>query len=194
MFCDTGAQRSVAINNFMRKLAIFLFVILTLQSCIFLYRENGYAKDYEKFQVPEGVNSPRTLSAWLNKNIKYIPDKYSRDEWKFPSKTVKDGGGDCDDYAILVSLILSKLGYKTSVVAIHFLDEGKISGHAICLFQEEDGTWSVFDNQLYRRLKARHFREILKRTYPTWIEVVFVRQNGTVIKRIENEVFKQKNN
>ncbi len=51
----------------------------------------------------------KTVLKWVNANITYESETIA-DYWKLPWETVRDGCGDCEDYAILEAAILLKMG------------------------------------------------------------------------------------
>jgi transglutaminase-like putative cysteine protease len=63
--------------------------------------------------------------------MSYIPDPDSCDRWCAPSVTIKRGGGDCDDLAILgVSLLLAGGADAYVVTGHHYDADGHRDGHA----------------------------------------------------------------
>lgn len=65
--------------------------------------------------------------------LKYISDGEERlNSCKPPEKTLSDGGGDCEDFAILVFETLKEKGYD---VALFFCYNEK-EGHAICWYRK----------------------------------------------------------
>ena len=54
--------------------------------------------------------------------IPYLSDTSSRGEtefWKYPSETLWDGGGDCEDSSILYGCIMERLGYDTCLMVFY---------------------------------------------------------------------------
>lgn len=95
--------------------------------------------------LPEGIDSPRTLSRWMIANLQYQDEEI--DYWKTPEETLFDKGGDCEDFAILSMTILRDLGYEAHFVALLPREEGK-AGHAICIFKYKgQDRYGVIDNQ-----------------------------------------------
>lgn len=112
------------------------------------------------------VNSPKTLQKWLEKEFTYKAD--DEDYWKYPKETVKDKGGDCEDFAFLTKYILNALGYEAKAIWVYgrkyTVKEDKIQdipySHVICIFKEKD--------------KYRYFSNIYlyQKTFETWEQVV----------------------
>jgi len=54
------------------------------------------------------------IAKWVRENIKYIKDITGYETLQTPQNTLKIGGGDCDDHAILVATLLNAIGIKTT--------------------------------------------------------------------------------
>jgi hypothetical protein len=145
-----------------------------LKNLKFYLKEPTQALVSESRIYPSYIKTPQDIEDWLIKEgFQYIPDKTKEDEWKPPEKTVKDRGGDCEDYAILTDYILEDLGYKNSmIIAIY----GPGLAHGICWFQDKDGTWSFFstgtdgngNNRFYHNCKVDNPFKILYFYFPEW--------------------------
>ena len=61
------------------------------------------------------------------------------DNWKTPKETIRDKGGDCEDFAILAVEVLKKLDYKVYLIGIELEREGELKGHAIALLKHDNG-------------------------------------------------------
>lgn len=64
---------------------------------------------YEVLSEPLEVAWPKSAA------LKYIPDTNPDDQWKSPHETIKDGGGDCEDIAVV---LLYYLGPESQLVEI----------------------------------------------------------------------------
>jgi len=71
-------------------------------------------------------------------NIKYVPDPRGNEYVASPAETLKCGGGDCDDHAVLLASLCEAIGVRTRVVTCTS-PEG---GHALCQidFGKQDPT------------------------------------------------------
>jgi len=106
--------------------------------------------------IPTTIHNPEDIHTWL-KTFTYQKEDIG-DSWKSPAQTIKDQGGDCEDFAFLVQYALKKIGYNSYVVGMR----GFSSGHAICVFQEGK-YWSIFSNDVY-----------IQTTKETWLETVIL--------------------
>lgn len=81
----------------------------------------------------------------LNKKIIYIPDEDSR--YKTPIQTLREGGGDCEDLAILAGIAIRMDNYEGRIYIgfglKHSLD-GQAFGHAWCMLPDEESIVDCF--------------------------------------------------
>lgn len=119
-----------------------------------------YALIAQAEEIP-GVVGPFTLTDFLQKNYTYQAEKGLRDHWKTPEETIKDKGGDCEDFAILTLSYLKQWGYNSHMV---LLQSRKLFGfgHAVTVFELFNGEWAVFDNQYLLYYNASTLEEALK--------------------------------
>lgn len=115
--------------------------------------------------APYHVVCPESLHEWfIEEGFTYQAEGWLQDYWKTPEETVKDKGGDCEDFAFLVDKVLSDLNYETHTIAMFF----KKSAHAIC-FVKINGKYTWFDNYYYCNRQHDTIEEILNIYYPGWI-------------------------
>ena len=53
------------------------------------------------------------IAKWIRDNIKYVKDIKGYETLQTPDNTLKIGGGDCDDHALLAATLLQAIGMKT---------------------------------------------------------------------------------
>jgi len=87
-----------------------------------LKQENVKAKDH--------VNEIRALQKWVQQNIRYTFDIHGVETLHTPRRILIDRVGDCDDSAMLLSSLLSSIGYETGVMLVDAKGDGRIS-HAM---------------------------------------------------------------
>ena len=112
--------------------------------------------------VPVTITNPQELVKWLSSDFKYrmkIPD-----EPQSLQDTLELRTGDCDDFTTLASEVLHKLGIDNKVVIIKL--KGLDIYHALCVWQEEDGTYSFIDNKKLRCTKKIKMKEAITKFYP----------------------------
>lgn len=116
------------------------------------------------------VYSPETLEKWLIYNTVYQKDKDGY--CKSAKETIRDKGGDCEDYAILAESVLKRLGYKEGyILAIIFYENGERLGHAIYVFKDNDGTYSWFTTTHYYKTNYTNLWQIIYEQFPDWTKV-----------------------
>lgn len=133
---------------------------------------------------PNYIKTPQDIENWLIKEgFKYVSDKTREDEWKNPEHTIKDKGGDCEDYSVLTAYILEDLGYtNVMLIAIY----GSNLAHGICWFQELDKTWSFFStgadknghSKFYFDCKLSNPFKILYLYFSEWTHIKICTKQG----------------
>ena len=122
--------------------------------------------------VPDWVTTPDKLSTWMTAKMEYQAECDDCDKWKKPEETIKDLGGDCEDFAILAKAVLKDLGMESTLIFISGKEEvegkEKTTGHMILIYTNEDGTISWFDNYWLRHSSFTELSELLDKHYPTW--------------------------
>lgn len=58
----------------------------------------------------------------VRENIRYTRDTYNKDLFQHPLRTFEFGGGDCDDYAIVLASMLQSVGYPVKLRVIQTVD------------------------------------------------------------------------
>ncbi len=104
-------------------------------------------------------NIIKEVVLWISNNIYYQHDLTAlKDYWKLPNETIKEEGGDCEDYAVLGYALLRRAGFKNVYVLSWNVDG---SGHVGVLIYDGGGWylvdpgWSyVNDYMLYLRAKV----------------------------------------
>ena len=137
-------------NNFKKQFTSFLLAGVLISSPLLF---------------PSSVNDPVTLGNWLTNNFTY-QDEAPEEYWKTPKETVRDKGGDCEDFAILAQYVLKKLGYNAYVVVIKYSDTEFM--HAICVLKHKDGTFSYYSNKYYFGRRFASVPELLSCHAITW--------------------------
>jgi len=112
---------------------------------------------------PNWIKTPTDLSVWLVNSFTYQEEEEGEDYWKKLEETVRDKGGDCEDFSFLVDKILTDLNYKTKVIAIYWED----SAHAICII-EKNNKYSFFSNQYYFSTKYNSIKELVEKNYSAY--------------------------
>ncbi len=67
------------------------------------------------FSGPYNIFQVCTIFDYLVDDLKYIQDPDGNDVWSDPITTLSRGGGDCEDYAMLSSALVSSIGGTTRI-------------------------------------------------------------------------------
>lgn len=98
--------------------------------------------------LPEWVTDYEMYALYLRTNFeyKYEENLYGyHEQYKSPTTTLTDKGGDCEDFAILSNKVLTNLEYESYIITIK--RKGHTMLHVICVFKDNHGMWRVFNNQ-----------------------------------------------
>jgi len=128
--------------------------------------------------VPASINGPRDIAKWFSTEFKgqlKIPDKPQT-----PSETLRAKTGDCDDFAVLASAILSQMGLRNEIIIIKF--EGIRIMHAICVWKNADGVYSFLSARKLHRTDKKNLLQVIEKNYPDWEWVTFVDEKRKPIK------------
>lgn len=108
------------------------------------------------------VRSPDELASWLSQEFSYTMLVHGRTH--SPDETIRARTGDCDDFAVLASAMLTKMGVANEVILIRFK---KLSiAHAICVWKNGDGNYNFISNRELYRSGKKTIEELVKKYYP----------------------------
>lgn len=160
----------------MRK--TFLFVILL----VFSLPLTCFAQD---LNIPPYVNSPQALADWLSSDFSYVMTlSNGGSETQTPQETIEKQTGQCGDFAVLASEVLSGLGIPNNVLIIKCRNL-KIM-HAICIWMNKDGTYSFISNQELNHTRKKDAKSAIKKFYPD-CERVFTQSPDGALIALNNE-------
>jgi len=60
----------------------------------------------------------KALYYFVKDNMKYVSDPYAKEYVASPVETLKVGGGDCDDGALLLASLIKSIGIETKIIII----------------------------------------------------------------------------
>jgi len=90
------------------------------------------------------LNTLFDINRYVNENFKY--EREEKDLWKTPSQMVIDGGGDCEDQAILKMAILIEKGWDQDDLFLVVGYDQLFNNHHAMLLVKTDFGYSVLDN------------------------------------------------
>ncbi|MDD4984574.1 MAG: transglutaminase domain-containing protein [Dehalococcoidales bacterium] len=72
------------------------------------------------------------INRWVAVNIKYVSDPRGHNYFAYAHETINTGGGDCDDFAILLASLYESVGLDAAIASID-TDDDWIMDHMTCL-------------------------------------------------------------
>lgn len=72
------------------------------------------------------------INRWAAVNIKYVSDPRGHNYFAYAHETIDTGGGDCDDFAILLASLYESVGLDAAIASID-TDDDWIMDHMTCL-------------------------------------------------------------
>ena len=108
------------------------------------------------------IDSPDKLAQWMSSEFTYV--------MKFPdtsqlvNETLKIKSGDCEDFAVLASFFLDKMGIENEVYVVAYRDLGV--QHAVCVWKNSDGCISFISNTKIYHTSQRDISASMKYVYP----------------------------
>lgn len=128
----------------------------------------------------------RCVREWVA-TLKYERTGRAARDWMFPAETLANGGGDCEDLAILTAALLEATGISPSCVrvALGYLVEhtpppahrersrGAVKHHhAWVMYLDEGGVWQILEPLTFER-RSRRTKSLERRERPrTQVEYV----------------------
>ncbi len=89
-------------------------------------------------EIVATFQTPSDVETYVLKNFTYKKDKGKKDQLKSVERFVKDGGGDCEDYAYFIAKSLRWLGYNAKIVELHFKSDVSVmaekTNHSVAIF------------------------------------------------------------
>lgn len=137
--------------------------------------------------VASFIQTPQGLVNWLVKDFRY--ELEMPDYWQSAEETLRLKKGDCDDFAILASAILSKMNLPNDIVIVTF--KGLNISHALCVWKDKDGLYSFISNQKLYETKEAQLEVAIARFYPDWEKITYTDQNKHYKKVVSRSQQKQ---
>lgn len=109
-----------------------------------------------------GIQSPEDIARFFSQEFTYtmtLPDRAHS-----PEETIAAMSGDCEDFAILASAMLTRMGIENQVFVIKFSDL-KIA-HAVCIWKDRNGYYSFISNQELHRTGQSTVESAIRKFYP----------------------------
>jgi len=117
-------------------------------------------KNFNKWHnVIDDIKDFKGLKWYQSSKFEYIADK--NDYWKTPFEFVKDGGGDCEDFAIYYISVLKKYtDFKDLAIGVYY-DNSLKSYHAVALEKKKDKYYVYDVNRIKPFVLTKNFPRFL---------------------------------
>jgi len=114
------------------------------------------------------VRTPEELTGWLSSEFLYtlrLPDEPQAIE-----DTLRSRSGDCDDFALLASKALTRMGISNKILVLKFRDL-KIK-HAVCAFKDKNDLYSFISTRELFRTREDTLQGAIKKFYPDCEKII----------------------
>ena len=157
-------------HKFIQKTLIIVAILTLILPFEGLSRELEGVPASLQNGVPSSIQSPKDISDWLSREFSYrfeLPDR-----WQDPTETISSKAGDCEDFALLSSILLNKMGISNDIVIVKFRDLS--ISHAICVWKNSEGSLDfISDRSLFKTGHTR-IQDAVERYYPDWEKLIYV--------------------
>jgi len=137
----------------------------------------------ELTNIPASITTVQNLVEWLSHEFSYRME--FPNTWQSPNETIKTKEGDCEDFAVLASAFLGKIGVRSDIAIVSF--KGMDTSHALCVWKNKDESYSFISNRkLYRSGKST-LEDAVGRYYPDWNKIVIASAKNEYIKVIRRK-------
>ncbi|MCX5666432.1 MAG: hypothetical protein NT036_05255 [Candidatus Omnitrophica bacterium] len=146
------------------KAVVFVSVFLVL---LLLSAVPSYSESIDS--ISSSVRTPEELAGWLSQNIDY--------EFTFGSNspnTIQDildsKKGNCEDFALLVSEGLNRLEIENKIIVLKA--RGIPFSHAVCVWKNNDGTYSFTSNAELYNTKEKRVEDAMAKCFPEYDKIL----------------------
>ena len=90
----------------LRRVLLTLGVVVGIINCTTFQTYEPYEITDETLlaKIPDSFSTPRDARNWVIRQVDYEEDDENR--WQLPEKTLAEGKGDCEDYALAVAYVI----------------------------------------------------------------------------------------
>lgn len=111
-----------------------------------------------------GADDITSISNWISDNIWYYKDWIKADEWQPADVTMKRRKGDCEDFAVLYSMVFTILGWDHRIYCGY---PNRGVGHAICVAEMPNGSYCYTSNDEFESSYKTNWQDVVKDAMPT---------------------------
>jgi hypothetical protein len=133
--------------------------------------------------IPSSIATVDDFANWLSSEFEY--------QWKLtkdrqaPDQTILSKQGNCEDFAVLASAFLSKIGIQNNIAIVSF--NGISISHAISIWQDKEESYSFISNRSLHRTGKKTIEEAVGKYYPDWKKIVIANTRQNYIRVIRRK-------
>lgn len=160
---------------------IIKFTVIILAAFIALSASISHARELD--QMPSSVKTPEALAEWLASEFKYrleFPDK-----WQSPDETILSKQGDCEDFAVLTSACLNRMGIANNILIVKFKNLG--TSHAVCAWKDDAGSYNFISNRSLKQTHKKTLEAAIEKYYPDWGRITFTDEYNNRIRTLSRK-------
>lgn len=113
-------------------------------------------------------STPKAIAQFLHRSFTFQRDEdlFGQAEyWQTPQEFLARRAGDCEDYALLATALLTRNGIEAHVFSL-FGDGGY--AHTVCVFRDAQGRYNVINQDQLRNYRAKNLDALACQMYPAW--------------------------
>jgi hypothetical protein len=121
-------------------------------------------------EAMQGIRSPEDIARFFFQEFTYtmsLPDRAHT-----PEETIEAMSGDCEDFAILASAMLTRMGIENQIFVIRF--SGMKVAHAVCIWKDKNGYYNFISNRELQRTGQRTAEGAIRKFYPDCQDLISV--------------------
>lgn len=136
------------------------------------------AYDSSLASAAASLHTPQDLQKFMRKHLRYQTDQdiYGQaDYWQEPEEMLRNGVGDCEDFALFAQEMLRRMGYNAFLLSLYWED----NAHTIVVF-EQGAEWGYFDLDKLKFCKATSLAALADKLGHRWLYLGMMRKEGTL--------------
>jgi hypothetical protein len=134
---------------------------LALLAIAAIFAASAYASQGIE-EIMLSITSPEDIAQFFFQEFTYTTNL--PDQAHSPEETIESRSGDCEDFAILASEMLTRMGVENHVLVIRF--RGISVAHAICVWKGKNGLYSFISNRELHHTGQRTVEGAVRKFYP----------------------------
>jgi hypothetical protein len=161
----------------MKFAALFITFALLISS---LFTPPCFSYTYYLTGIPYSINTPDALAKWFSAEFEYRYEMVQ--ELNGPQETIDSKGGDCEEFAILASIILWDMGIDNDILVISF--KGLGMAHAMCVWRDTNGAYCFISNRQLVNTGEKELERAIEKYFPDWTKTEIVDDKMRSMRKI----------